>query len=274
MSDSTVPYNTASLSHHNQLAQLQLNNSTSSNAQPHNTQQFHAIKQSLLDDELTQSNENKPKILLGLTGSVASIKIFELLRLLQQFALVRVVTTAKAQYFYDISKLSELVPVFSDAHEFSSNIYTRGSSVLHIELRKWADLMLIAPLSANSLALIATGQCPNLLTCVVRAWNLAEMQQRPIVIAPAMNTAMFLNIFTEKHLATLRELRFTIIEPIEKLLACGDIGTGAMASVETIAETVKAALIDAAKTKSSMKNTIENSNSGTNSVSDSTGSTS
>ena len=114
--------------------------------------------------------------------------------------------------------------------------------LLHIELRKWAEYFLIAPLSANTLSLIATGQCPNLLTCVIRAWNFDEIKTKPILIAPAMNTMMYENYFTRLHMKTCTELGFTIINPIEKLLACGDLGNGAMAEVITIVEIVQEVL--------------------------------
>lgn len=96
--------------------------------------------------------------------------------------------------------------------------------------------MLIAPLSANTLAKMAHGQCDNLLTCVARAWDFAH----PLIVAPAMNTLMWTHPFTEQHLSTLRSLGVVIIPPISKVLACGDIGAGAMASVDEIVSVVKA----------------------------------
>src|SRR5207244_10305246 len=71
-----------------------------------------------------------------------------------------------------------------------------GESVPHIELRKWADLLCIAPLDANTLAKLANGLADNCLTCVWRAWELA----RPVVLAPAMNTLMWDHPLTRRHL--------------------------------------------------------------------------
>ena len=71
----------------------------------------------------------------------------------------------------------------------------------HIEQRAWADLFLIAPLSANTLAKLSTGQCDNLLTCVARAWDFTK----PIVAAPAMNTHMWTHPITRPQLDTLAE---------------------------------------------------------------------
>jgi phosphopantothenoylcysteine decarboxylase len=104
--------------------------------------------------------------------------------------------------------------------------------VLHIELRKWADLFLIAPLDANTLAKVANGICDSCLTSVYRCWDLT----RPVVIAPAMNTLMWEHPVTDRNLKQLQQdckiLR--ICWPQEKLLACGDMGTGAMASIPEI----------------------------------------
>lgn len=99
--------------------------------------------------------------------------------------------------------------------------------------------MLIAPLSANTLAKIAHGQCDNLLTCVARAWDYA---QHPLLVAPAMNTLMWTHPFTEQQLNTLRSLGIHVIPPISKVLACGDIGTGAMAAVDDIVSSVTTTL--------------------------------
>lgn len=98
--------------------------------------------------------------------------------------------------------------------------------------------MLIAPLSANTLAKMSHGQCDNLLTCVARAWDFAL----PLIVAPAMNTLMWTHPFTEQQLNTLRSLGINVIPPISKVLACGDIGTGAMASVDEIVAVVQTTL--------------------------------
>ena len=118
----------------------------------------------------------------------------------------------------------------------------KGDPVLHIELRKWADIILIAPLSAHSLAKIANGLCDTLLTCVCRAW---DFQNKPFVVAPAMNTLMWNHPLTDRQLRVLSDdLSVTVIPPAAcKTLACGDIGAGAMASVDDIARvTVNAAI--------------------------------
>ncbi len=111
-----------------------------------------------------------------------------------------------------------------------------GDPVLHIELRNWADVLVIAPLDANTLAKLAAGLCDNLLTCVVRAWDIS----RPIVVCPAMNTHMYTHPHTAAHLAVIRQLGMHVVSPVVKALACGDVGMGAMAPIETIVEAVQA----------------------------------
>ena len=92
---------------------------------------------------------------------------------------------------------------------------------------------MIAPLSANTLAKLANGLCDNLLTCVCRAWK-----DKPLLVCPAMNTAMWEHPITARQLNDLTSFGYHIVQPIEKRLACGDVGMGAMASVDTIVETV------------------------------------
>lgn len=190
------------------------------------------------------------RVLLGVTGSVAAIKVPELDAALTAAGHdVRVIATKSAEYFFDpspfVGRLSR------DVDEWPGGLYKRGQPVLHIELRKWADLLLIAPLDANTLAKLAHGLCDNLLTCVWRAWDLS----RPVTIAPAMNTFMWQHPMTRQHLRTLgmlfgathvpghldddaliaqindRSRNFWIVPPVSKLLACGDEGIGAMAVV-------------------------------------------
>src|SRR5205823_969202 len=86
-----------------------------------------------------------------------------------------------------------------DEDEWPGQKYQRGDTVLHIELRRWADLFLVAPLDANTLAKLANGLSDNCLTCVWRAWDPA----RPVMLAPAMNTLMWEHPLTARHLRQL-----------------------------------------------------------------------
>ncbi|KAI8055303.1 putative phosphopantothenoylcysteine decarboxylase [Syncephalis plumigaleata] len=176
------------------------------------------------------------RILVAVTGSVATIKLPLLIEYLSQHAPknasvdIRVVSTERAQHFFKRQEIS--VPIYTDKEEWSS-WRTVADDVLHIELRKWADIMVIAPLDANTLAKLANGQCDNLVTCIARAWDV----NRPVLICPAMNTHMWSHPFTKQHLDILQQqLGWHIFGPIAKRLACGDTGMGAMAEAESIAK--------------------------------------
>ncbi|KAM4619538.1 phosphopantothenoylcysteine decarboxylase [Polymixia lowei] len=173
-------------------------------------------------------------VLVGVTGSVAALKLPLLVSQLLELGGVdvRVVTTEHAMHFYNPAEIA--VKVYSDKDEWE--LWTqRSDPVLHIELRRWADLLVIAPLDANTLGKIASGICDNLLTCVVRAWDTT----RPLLFCPAMNTAMWQHPITARQVASLKEFGYVEIPCIAKKLVCGDEGKGAMAEVSTIMNVVK-----------------------------------
>ncbi|KAK2968256.1 hypothetical protein RJ640_030306 [Escallonia rubra] len=188
------------------------------------------------DREPSQVNTapRKPRILLAASGSVAAIKFGNLCSCFSEWAEVRAVATRASLHFIDRASLPKDVILYTDEEEWST--WTKiGDGVLHIELRRWADIMVIAPLSANTLGKIAGGLCDNLLTCIVRAWDYAK----PLFVAPAMNTFMWNNPFTERHLMLIDELGISLIPPVTKRLACGDYGNGAMAEPSLIFSTVR-----------------------------------
>ncbi|XP_047452152.1 phosphopantothenoylcysteine decarboxylase [Mugil cephalus] len=173
------------------------------------------------------------RVLVGVTGSVAALKLPPLVSHLLQLpgVDVRVVTTEHAKHFYNPAEVS--VKIYSDEDEWE--LWTqRSDPVLHIELRRWADLFVIAPLDANTLGKIANGICDNLLTCVVRAWDTT----RPLLFCPAMNTAMWQHPITAQQVSKLKEFGYVEIPCIAKKLVCGDEGKGAMAEVSTIVSVV------------------------------------
>jgi len=179
-------------------------------------------------------------ILLGVTGSVAAIKVKQLAERLSEFAQVRIVMTHQAEYFlaHDLDAFKHLnITTYKDQDEWPHlrARYQVGNPILHIELRRWAECLIVAPLSANTLAKIAHGFCDNLLTSVIRVWD----WRKPMLLCPAMNTMMWENPPTAQHINLVKEWGAAIIEPIEKQLACNDVGMGAMAEVEQIIDAIK-----------------------------------
>jgi len=147
---------------------------------------------------------------------------------------IQCILTQTAQHFANAeAPFPERIRVWSDADEWVS-WKGLGDSVLHIELRKWADVLLISPLSANTLAKMSYGLCDNLLTNIVRAWDYSK----PIIVAPAMNTFMWENPMTAQQIDLIQSRGVHVIDPISKVLACGDVGFGAMASPESICRIV------------------------------------
>eukprot|EP00047_Mylnosiga_fluctuans_P022099 m.113573 g.113573 ORF g.113573 m.113573 type:complete len:250 (+) comp9137_c0_seq4:1134-1883(+) len=183
------------------------------------------------------ASARRPRVLVGVTGSVAAIKLPELVQLLQADYEVAVVCTEHSKHFFDAAAIAVACTLHTDADEWST-WRGRGDPVLHIQLRAWADALVIAPLDANTLAKMAAGMCDNLLTCVVRAWDLAK----PLLFCPAMNTHMWDHPATAPQIAQLAAWGYIQVPPIAKLLACGDTGMGAMAAVDTIAAAVRSRL--------------------------------
>uniref|UniRef100_A0A1B6KSL7 Phosphopantothenoylcysteine decarboxylase n=1 Tax=Graphocephala atropunctata TaxID=36148 RepID=A0A1B6KSL7_9HEMI len=176
----------------------------------------------------------KKKVLVGCCGSVATIKLPLLVNnLLEKNCEVNVIMTQHARHFVSAAEVSSLVKVHVDEDEGTA-WQKRGDPVLHIELGRWADTFVIAPLDANTLAKVANGLCDNLLTCVVRAWDI----KKPLFFCPAMNTRMWEHPVTAGQVDLLKSWSYREIPCISKTLMCGDIGAGAMAEIDTIVQTI------------------------------------
>lgn len=175
------------------------------------------------------------KLLLGVTGSVATKLTPKIVKFLTDSEIeVQVIATQSSLYFFSPPALRP-IRVYKNADEWPNSMYIKDELIQHIELGKWADAILIAPLSANTLAKLANGICDNLLTCILRAWDL----EKPVIIAPAMNTRMWNHPATAIHLQRLQSwYRLTIVDPIAKHLACGDTGIGALANIADIIDAV------------------------------------
>ncbi|KXJ28807.1 phosphopantothenoylcysteine decarboxylase [Exaiptasia diaphana] len=182
---------------------------------------------------------SKKRVLICVTGSVATVKLGQLVGelLLSNKVEVQVVATENSTHFFKTEEIP--VKVYRDKDEWQGWKKMRDP-VLHIELRKWADVMVIAPLDANTMAKISTGICDNLLTCIVRAWDM----KKPLIFCPAMNTCMWDHPLTNTHVSVLCNLGYIYVPPIAKTLACGDTGVGAMADVRCIVETVLQSLVE------------------------------
>lgn len=174
-------------------------------------------------------------VLLGVTGGIACYKACELVRLFRREEhAVRVVMTANAQRFVTALTFEALSnnPVATDLWAPGHQYY-----VEHIELAKWAEVAVIAPATANFIGKVAHGIADDLLTTVV----MALPPRVPVVIAPAMNTQMWLNPIVQRNVEALRALdRYHFVLPRVAKLACGDTGTGALAAPEVIFERVLA----------------------------------
>src|SRR5579884_3652683 len=191
-------------------------------------------------------------ILLGVTGSVAAVKTPLLYETLQHSGYaVKVVATQASLYFFDPAAIPRPSLVLDEDEWPGRSVgrrWQREDEVLHIQLRRWADMLVIAPLDANTLAKLANGLADNCLTCVWRAWE----PGRPVVLAPAMNTLMWQHPATARHLRQLaadagagetaaepdldglmRRInetcpRLRVVPPQTKVLADGDYGVGGL----------------------------------------------
>ncbi|CAI9761313.1 unnamed protein product [Fraxinus pennsylvanica] len=176
----------------------------------------------------------KTRILLAACGTVAATEFAKLCHCFAEWADVKAVVTQASLHFVDRATFPRNVRLYTDQDDWMT--WKRvGDSVLHIELRKWAQLMVIAPLSANTLGKIAGGLCDNLLTCIIRAWD----YNKPIFVAPDMNPFTWTNSFTEQHLMVIDELGAALIPPEKKTLPNGDYGNGAMADLSVILSAVR-----------------------------------
>lgn len=172
-------------------------------------------------------------ILLGVTGGIAAYKIANLASMLKkQSANVKVIMTENACQFITPMTFETLTAqkVYTDT--FDRNFEFK---VDHIELGKWADVFLIAPATANAIGKLANGIADDMLTTTALAMRC------PIVVSPAMNTAMFENKVVKHNIMKLRTYGMDIILPASGHLACGDTGAGKMPEPEMLLEYIKRA---------------------------------
>lgn len=229
--------------------------------------------QSSIADLTASLRDSRIHLLLAASGSVATIKLPLIIQALSRHPnlSIRVLLTPSARRFLagqsaeqptvaSLHELPNVDAVYVDEDEWKEP-WKRGNGILHIELRRWADMLVIAPLSANTMAKIVWGMADGIITSVVRAWDArgeldsdvgrnttgsGESEQegrhgkvKRIIVAPAMNTAMWRHPITEQQIRVLSEDWgvggdgdgkgwFEVLTVQQKTLACGDIGDGAM----------------------------------------------
>ncbi|KAI7497400.1 flavoprotein [Hortaea werneckii] len=216
-------------------------------------------------------NDNKHHLLLAATGSVATIKIPNIVGALAKYdnvSIIILLTESSCNFLQgqsgeqpslaQIANMKNVDGIYRDEDEWRKP-WVRGDSILHIELRRWADLMVIAPLSANCLAKMAQGLSDNLVMSVIRAWDATGMLDpaRPgvalpysgkkgIMVAPAMNTAMWHHPLTAEHMKRLNSDWaisnggwIEVLDPIQKEIACGDTGAGGMHEWKSIVASIE-----------------------------------
>jgi phosphopantothenoylcysteine decarboxylase len=169
-------------------------------------------------------------IVLGVTGSIAAYKAAELAsQLTKQGCEVHVVLTADAQRFISALPFKTLSrhPVVTDLYD-----EVAGWQPTHIKLADEADLLLIAPATANTIAKLAQGLANDALSCVALALN----DRAKVLVAPAMNGKMWLHPATQQNVAMLKSRGVEFIGPEKGLLSCGYEGLGRLWPVERVAE--------------------------------------
>nr|WP_302595832.1 bifunctional phosphopantothenoylcysteine decarboxylase/phosphopantothenate--cysteine ligase CoaBC [uncultured Cellulosilyticum sp.] len=176
----------------------------------------------------------KKHILIGVTGGIAVYKMLDVESKLRKlgYEMNTIMTKNACEFvqpmaFQTISNNYVVTDTFERPHKWE---------VEHIALAKKADLMLIAPATANVIGKIAHGIADDMLTTTVMA------AKCPVVIAPAMNTAMYENEIVQENIAYLKSKGYLFIEPVAGMLACGDVGAGKLASPDEIVAFVLKAL--------------------------------
>ncbi|MGT2756906.1 phosphopantothenoylcysteine decarboxylase [Streptococcus ovuberis] len=172
------------------------------------------------------------RITLAVTGSISAYKAADLTSQLTKLGFaVTVLMTASATRFITPLTLQVLSKnlVHLDIME-----EPQPDKVNHIELAKQTDLFIVAPASANTIAKLANGLADDIVSCTALALSL----DTPKLVAPAMNTQMYINPITQNNLEKLKKYGYREILPREALLACGDYGPGALAELSVITNTI------------------------------------
>ncbi|OFZ15441.1 MAG: hypothetical protein A2Z20_12130 [Bdellovibrionales bacterium RBG_16_40_8] len=173
---------------------------------------------------------SKSKILVGLTGSIACYKTCSLIsQLVQEGHEVRVVATPNALKFVGEATLEGLTK-----QTVLSDNFTSAHMIEHITLARWADIFIVAPITANHLNKFSLGLADDLLTTLYLAYE----NHKPLYLAPAMNSVMYAHETVQQSISQLKRRGAKILEPTSGLLACGETGPGKMIEPEHIIATI------------------------------------
>jgi phosphopantothenoylcysteine decarboxylase/phosphopantothenate--cysteine ligase len=176
-------------------------------------------------------------IILAATGSISAYRALDICRsLTKDNHSVKVLVSAGACEFLNPNAFKYLGAEFVYTHsdDFNTNAYSKDNKVLHIDLARWCDRLVIAPASANTIAKLNAGFCNDLISSVFLA-----LGDKPCIIFPAMNTNMLSHPLTQRNLESLEKLPNIFIHPTDTgELACGDMGLGKLPKPEMIAEII------------------------------------
>ncbi len=175
------------------------------------------------------------RIALGICGGVAAYKTALIIRMLQRHGMkIAPVVTPHALSFIGRETLSSLCDrqVYCDAGLQREGFYLYHTGHDHIRLAEWAEALLVSPATANTIAKITHGIADNLLTTLA----LSFFGEKPLILAPAMNSRMWENPATQQNIATLRERGVHVLDVAHGQLACGSSGSGRMLSPQEIAD--------------------------------------
>ena len=177
------------------------------------------------------SNSIRKKILIQMTGSIACFKACALIsKLVQAGHHVKVVASPSALKFVGAATLEGLT-----GEKVHTDLWEAGDAMAHIHLMRWADLITVVPASAHFINRIAQGVGDDLLTTLF----LAHDFKKPYLIAPAMNTSMYLHPATQRSIARLKEMGVEILEAASGVLACGEVGYGRLLETGPLQEEIE-----------------------------------
>jgi phosphopantothenoylcysteine decarboxylase/phosphopantothenate--cysteine ligase len=198
---------------------------------------------------MSKSKPFKPKkILIKMSGSIAAFKVCHVISQLTQAGHeVRVVTSPHASKFIGRATLEGL-----SQHPVISDSFAEGHAMAHIQLMRWADLIIAAPATANFINKIAHGVGDDLLTTLF----LAHDFKKPYFVAPAMNTAMYLHPMTQNSLAKLKDNSIEILETESGVLACGEVGLGRLLEPELLLHKINSTILSKPKSNTIVRKYI------------------